>query len=599
MKRFLPFALILLLAGCSAEKPEDTADPAASEKWIVHCRKEAAKSSGITKASWLIKAYNHAVETDALTEADQGVPDQVLHLSRQARNFQGFSWAIDHGARIPTRFPDLMEYTERGHEWRDKVYAAHPETLPVFMSFAVDSYDRRFFADNATALMETGFDVPPPLERTEFKIRYREFVGVQLDEALDRKDEEKIRFLISVTPKIENFNYVDVHTVRRMRRVSGYVFNTLKDEQLAIDLINLNWFINPVDFETLPFGDAFRKAYSAKPGYVVRMQGLDEWDGKMSSAEAQFILTLPESGWAMLAKTHLDELTEESVKMIETDYAAQVIAFKAKRKPLTQADYNELVNWALRHGNKSIFDFVMAESGELDIFRIDLGALAENQKLFEYYAPRIMSNLYYTLDEEPREDGTTIGRLKRVFSAKNENAGLWLVWKYDLSEAWEKGTEGRTLLMDVCEEGNLKAARFLVEKRGEKVWQETGYSALQMTVFGSSRPTEGKLSPIFFAAKSGNTELIKYLVSKGANVNARSNFHTTPLMHAVSSGKYEAVKLLLSLRADVNARMNPNLNDLDLRQLGSYDDVSTAYRRARSKNDQKMMMILRNAGANP
>ncbi|MDZ8119744.1 ankyrin repeat domain-containing protein [Pontiella agarivorans] len=599
MIRLLPLLFLLLLSGCSMQEPADTSDPAASKKWIAHCLKEAGKTSGTMKASWLVNAYEFAKKADLVSAQEEQIPQQVLQLGRQTKNFSAFNWAIDHGAEPPVQFGDLLAYRELGREWRDKVVQHDPDTLPVFMSLAVDQYDRKFFREHAAEFMKYDFDVPQPLEKTEFRIRYRRFLGVQLQEALDKQDEEKIRFFISVTPKLENVSYLDKAARESMQATGDFVLQTLKDDALLLHMLELNWPLNPIDFSNPVLSEEFLEAYRAKPEYVIRTQGLEEWDGPMSPEEARFLTTLPEEAWALLPKLHFDELTEESVKMVDTDAAARVIAFKAAQKPLTQADYNELVNWALMHGNKSVFEFVIRESGELDLFNIDFAALAENQKLFEMYAPKIMSHIYYTLDTEPREDGVTIGNIKRVFGAKNEKAGLWLVHKYDLSEPWAKATEGQTLLMDVCEMGNLLATRYLVEKRGENVRQQTGYTQMQVTMFGNTKPTEGKLSPIFFAAKSGNSELIKYLVSKGANVNARSNYRATPLMYAVSAGKVGAVKTLIGLHADVNAEMNPNLQNMDLRELGIYHEISNPYRRAMSTHNEEIQRILRAAGGRP
>jgi len=597
MKKWLSLILIALIAGCSMEQPVDTSDPEISAKWVAYCKKKASKSEGLMKAAWLLKAYDHAEEAGTLDDSFAAIPNEVMRLSRQAKNFDGFSWALDQGAKPPVNFQDLMAYNELGPKWRDLVFEADPSTLPVFMSLAVDDFHRGFFYAHAKELAKQGFKVPSPLDTSDFKIRYRNFIGLQLENALSKQDEEKIRFLIAVTPKVENFSYADIHTMNRMRATADYVFQTLEDEELAIELLNLQWFINPVDFEQLKFGKPFRVAYQSKPEYFIHMQRLNTWEGRMSSMEARILLTMPESSWAVLDNVHFDEMTEESIKLSNNDYVKKILAYKTQQKPLTQVDYNNLANWALKHGNRTLFEYVIKESGELDIYHLDLGALAENQKLFEHYAPKLMSNVEYTTDEEPREYGTTIGRLKRVFTAQNEQAGLWLVSKYDLSDAWAEGTGGRTLLMDVCEGGNLLAARYLVEKRRAKVNAETGYSKMEVTVFGKSNATEGKLSPIFYAANSGNPALIKYLASKGANVNANSNFRTTPLMHAVSAGHYDAVKMLLSLGANVNAEMDNSLSTADLGKSGSLGSISTAYRRARSNNDQEMMRILTDAGA--
>jgi ankyrin repeat protein len=201
------------------------------------------------------------------------------------------------------------------------------------------------------------------------------------------------------------------------------------------------------------------------------------------------------------------------------------------------------------------------------------------------------------MNTAPRPDGTTIGRIKQAFGCANEDAGLWMVYKYDLSEAWVKATDGQTLLMDVCQAGNLKAARYLIEKGREDLHAKTGYSELQISIFGNNRPTEGKLSPIFFAAKSGNAELIRYLASKGAMVNARSNYGTTPLMHAVTAQHVNAVKMLIALKANVHAQMYNNLSARDMVDMGAIEEISTALSRARKTGNEEIIEILIKAGA--
>jgi ankyrin repeat protein len=116
---------------------------------------------------------------------------------------------------------------------------------------------------------------------------------------------------------------------------------------------------------------------------------------------------------------------------------------------------------------------------------------------------------------------------------------------------------------------------------------------------GRTRTKEGGLSAIFFAAKSGNPDLIHYLVSKGGNVNERSNFGATPLMYAVSNNKIDTVKVLIDLQADVNARMNENLGVEDLRDLGAYSEIATAYRRAKKVGNPRILQALKEAGARP
>jgi hypothetical protein len=52
--------------------------------------------------------------------------------------------------------------------------------------------------------------------------------------------------------------------------------------------------------------------------------------------------------------------------------------------------------------------------------------------------------------------------------------------------------------------------------------------------------------------KSAEIEIIKELIQKGANVNAKAENGMTPLMYAVQSGRFDVVKLLLDSGALVN-----------------------------------------------
>ena len=601
MKNFLILLLLLLLAGCSVEKPIDASNPKASAKWVAYCYKQADFfKEPAHQAQWYIEAYNHAEKAGILSPKEQAIPDRVKVLAKESRTVDAFVWAMEHGATPPTHYNELMEYKKLRGAWKEQILSRNPESFPVLMSMALDFYDIQFFNAHATELITRGFEVKSPMEKTEFKIRFRRFVGEELAEALEKKDADRIRELVALTPKILSANYLAAKTRSTMQATGDYVLEELKDEQLAIQMIERRYAFNPIDFSNLPFGEEFLQAYRCDPDYVIRTQGLAKWDGHMSDAEAKFLTTLPESAWAQLANLHFEKLLELSMKIHESDAALRLIAFKAKEKPLEQVDYNELISWALKYSNKAVFDFAMTESGTLDIYNIDFASLALNQKLFQQYAMQIMKRIYYTMDTNPRPDGTTLGRIKQVLACGNENAGLYILHnKYGLSESWEKTTEGKTLLMEVCEAGNLKAARYLIEKRGEDVRVETGYSKLEISVFGSTHPKEGKLSPIFFAAKSGNPELIKYLVYKGANVNARSNFHTTPLMHAITAGHIDAAKMLISLGANVNAQMNSDLNSVDLREIGSYDEIYSPYRRARNSQNKEMFDLLVKAGANP
>ena len=598
--------LALTLAGCSVEKPTDASDPKSSVAWMKSSLKKVGRNSAEAQIKILQDVYLHAeampteeLPTELATQIDR-IPKQIYALSMQTKELDAFLWATERGVKIDSHYDSLLAYWNLGPAWRDFILSNFPDAaLPVFMNQAVEGYNVKFFTQYAGAFKATGYTVKSPLETTDFNVRFCRFIGEQIEDALKADDRECIEFLIEHTPKLSTVVYIDWKMKESMQALGDYVFYELKDEALACKVIELGYDLNRIDLDKVEFGPSFTDALRANPEHTVRVLELSEWNGALSESTTDFLLTLPPDALGSIHKLYLDETLKACIENGNDEEIMQLIQLREKKNPPTLAAYTELMNWALEYGNQTVFDYVMEHCTELDIFHIDFALLANNQTLFVQYAPTIMKRVYYTMDNYPKKDGTTIGRIYDVFANDNEQAGLYLVRNYNLSAAWVKATKGRTLLMDVCHAGNLQAAGFLIEKRGADLHSETGYSELEITIFGRNHPTEGKLSSIFFAAKSGNADLIKYLKSKGANINARSNFGTTPLMHAVTGNHLEATQMLIALRANVNTQMNPSINQVDLRSVGSYDEISNAYRRARANGNEAILNALKKAGARP
>ena len=64
------------------------------------------------------------------------------------------------------------------------------------------------------------------------------------------------------------------------------------------------------------------------------------------------------------------------------------------------------------------------------------------------------------------------------------------------------------------------------------------------------------MTPLHGACKKGHLPIVKYLISKGANINAKAKNHMeyTPLHFAASHQHPEIVKYLVSIGADKKAK---------------------------------------------
>jgi hypothetical protein len=104
---------------------------------------------------------------------------------------------------------------------------------------------------------------------------------------------------------------------------------------------------------------------------------------------------------------------------------------------------------------------------------------------------------------------------------------------------------GETPLMIASIDGNFPVVKALVQGNKAKL-DHIGWT------------------PLHYASSRGHLEIAQYLLANGAIVDSLSPGNTTPLMMAVQSGNEQLVKLLLDKGADIQLRNGNGLTAIDI-----------------------------------
>ncbi|MEN7972426.1 MAG: hypothetical protein ABFR47_01185, partial [Verrucomicrobiota bacterium] len=432
------------------------------------------------------------------------VPDQVYELSMQTRDMESFTWAIAHSNKDYTQHTELLRAWKMGKQWRDYFISEYPEkALSIFMNEALREYNVRFFNQYIDPFKASGYRVEFPLEKTEFNTRFCRFFAEEFRIAIKKGDTKRVEFLIDHMPAHNSAPIIAPKTEEIMRNLADYICHELKDEALACKLVDLGYDMGRIDIDKTGFGADFSKALVADLEHaVIHVLKLNEWHGPLSEKETRFVLFLPNPALRQVHKRHLAEAIKTSIENTKTKDALRLIKVGEKVDPSTPFDYNQILGWSLEYKNRSVFNYVKPKCPRIDPYQVDLAQLAKTPSLFRLHAPKIFRRIYPTMETTPKKDGTTYGRIRDLLRSHRPEAALYVVKNHDLGDEWTELTGGRTLLMDVCEGGNLEAAKFLVERKRANVLTETDYIESNITLFGRAKVKEGRLSPIFFAAQS-------------------------------------------------------------------------------------------------
>ncbi|HMV77153.1 MAG TPA: ankyrin repeat domain-containing protein [Leptospiraceae bacterium] len=148
--------------------------------------------------------------------------------------------------------------------------------------------------------------------------------------------------------------------------------------------------------------------------------------------------------------------------------------------------------------------------------------------------------LYEDAEKEYSESEALKDSVKPLFEAvkKNDADSVKKIISSGISPDIQEKETGRTALHYAAEKGFKEIAELLLENQVN--------SGIKMAT--------GLNLPVHLAAYNGQTDIIKLLVSKGADIHAVNGRTETPLFLAAQNGHMETVKFLHSKGADLNQK---------------------------------------------
>lgn len=134
-----------------------------------------------------------------------------------------------------------------------------------------------------------------------------------------------------------------------------------------------------------------------------------------------------------------------------------------------------------------------------------------------------------------------------------------------------KNKYGYTALMKAANEGHLEVVKFLVKSGADvNIKDKSGDTALHNAIdlfmetlkVSTYKGKETKSATLNEAIKK-HTDIAKFLIDNGADVNAKNDNGDTVLIKASNSGNLDIVKYLVKNGTDVNAKNNQNKTALN------------------------------------
>jgi ankyrin repeat protein len=220
---------------------------------------------------------------------------------------------------------------------------------------------------------------------------------------------------------------------------------------------------------------------------------------------------------------------------------------------------------AAKHGHEAVVD-ILCESGA----DLDSTALGKRTPLIwassEGHVGVVQRLLYYMGGEGLNAQGEYYKRLTALhYAAANGHAEVVKLLLKSGADATIADHMDMTPLCSACEGGHLGVAQLLLDHQGVQ--------ALGVT------PTT-RSTPLHYAARGGREDVVKFLLSKGADAKSQREDGWTPFMEASSNGHVGVARMLLEHMGgqDVDTRDDEGSTALFYAALRGHEECSSLFK---------------------
>jgi uncharacterized protein len=164
-----------------------------------------------------------------------------------------------------------------------------------------------------------------------------------------------------------------------------------------------------------------------------------------------------------------------------------------------------------------------------------------SQEIFDAYRAKDSKKVEQLLKNgsDPNQLDSKTGWTLMFNAAWDNNVAIMeLLQSYGGKLDIECGNSKITPLLPACQENAFEAVKFLVSKGAD---------------VNRRFQAAGNLAPIRFACKTGNIELVSFLLDNGAKIEDEPDDKITPIIQAARSNHYNLVNFLIQKGANVNA----------------------------------------------